>query len=180
MEDMVVRLSGLISTARDGAVPVVFVRTEHDRSSDSATWRARLGSVRDYDQERCQPGTSGSEFYGIAPINGEPIVTKHRYDGFVGTDLDQRLRAMRRESIVVAGVMTDVCVETTVRHAVCLDYLVTVVTDCCEATSSERHESAVARISQGFGLAATANGVKALWNGASSRESERTLSAPSR
>jgi ureidoacrylate peracid hydrolase len=59
----------------------------------------------------------------------EPIVTKHRYDAFLNTDLDLILRANRVDTVVLCGVATNVCVETTARAAFVRDYYVVVAED---------------------------------------------------
>jgi ureidoacrylate peracid hydrolase len=57
---------------------------------------------------RC--GFLGAEFYQVVPVAGEPVVVKHRYSGFVGTDLEVILRAKERRSVLTTGVSTNVCV----------------------------------------------------------------------
>lgn len=163
VDEAVGELASLIDAARAHEVPVVFVRTIHDRASDSVVWRARRRGLADYEHERCRPGTAGAEFYGVAPVDGEAVVVKHRYDAFLGTGLDQLLRARQREAVIVAGVTTDVCVETAIRHATNLDYLSTLAHDCSAAMTPDDHEQAVARIAQNFGLVATGKEIAALW-----------------
>jgi len=50
------------------------------------------------------------------------------------------LRNLGVRSLIVAGIMTDPCVESAVRDACDLDYLVTLVTDACTTNSADRHE----------------------------------------
>lgn len=156
------RLAGLIERARAHAVPVVFVRTLHDEATDTANWLARNGDeVR---PQSCHPGTWGAEFYELRPDpNTDTIVTKTRYSAFVGTTLPQVLARLGRDSLLLAGVSTAVCVETTLRDAVCRDYLVTLVEDCSSAYGMEAHARAVAGVEAGFGLVATAEDVAQHW-----------------
>jgi nicotinamidase-related amidase len=69
----------------------------------------------------------------VAPSDGEPVVVKEQPNAFVGTDLEQRLRAQSIDELVVAGMMTSMCVDATVRAAVDLGFAVTVVGDGCAA-----------------------------------------------
>ena len=70
------------------------------------------------DLKTCREGTWGVEFYeGIAPLPQERIVIKHRYSSFINTDLNTILKAKGIESVLVTGVATNVCVETTARDA---------------------------------------------------------------
>jgi nicotinamidase-related amidase len=160
---MAARLNFLIDAARRCRVPVVFVQTIHDVSSDSAQWRSRRGSASAYADELCRPSSGGEEFYEIEPRPGEPVVVKHRYDAFVGTELDELLRRSGRDALIFAGTMTDICVETTLRHAVCLDYLATLANDCCAAATAEAHEATCRRVVGAFGLVASAETIAASW-----------------
>jgi nicotinamidase-related amidase len=73
------------------------------------------------------------------------VVDKRRPSSFVGTDLDVCLRSRGIKTLVVTGVATSGCVESTVRDAVGFDYYVAVVEDCVAAPSSqENHDRAVA------------------------------------
>lgn len=77
-------------------------------------------------------GQSGTEFKAcVTPRQGERIVTKHVSSAFVGTDLEAWLRRHGVSRLVVAGVATAHAVSTTVRHAGCLDFMVTVAADAC-------------------------------------------------
>jgi len=163
MAQMASYLILFVATARAVGVPVVFVQTIHDEESDSLPWRSRGGEAARYDQELCKPWSEGAEFFRIAPAHGDLVVIKHCYDAFVGTELDDALRSLGRKAVIATGVMTGICVETTVRHAVCLDYLTTTVSDCCAAGSEEQHERALARISRSFGLVATAAEIARGW-----------------
>jgi ureidoacrylate peracid hydrolase len=75
----------------------------------------------------------------IAPIAGDPVFRKTSSNVFVSTNLDYVLRNLGMRSLVVTGIMTDQCVESAVRDACDLGYLVTLVTDGCTTSSGERH-----------------------------------------
>jgi nicotinamidase-related amidase len=62
----------------------------------------------------CQPGTEGIEFFpGLEPPAGEEVITKHRFDAFFGTDLDDRLRSWGIRTVIVLGVATHRCARWT-------------------------------------------------------------------
>jgi len=67
------------------------------------------------------------------------VVKKVRYSGFLGTDLDARLRALGVDTLVVAGLTTECCVDSTVRDAFDLDYHVFVAADACAAYEADLH-----------------------------------------
>src|SRR5947209_1022700 len=79
-----------------------------------------------------EPGTEGVEIHAaVRPANGEPVVSKHHPNSFLKTDLEQRLRDAGVTDVVVAGMMTSMCVDATVRAAADLGFGCTVVHDAC-------------------------------------------------
>ena len=80
--------------------------------------------------EICATGTWGAEYYRVQPTNDDCEVVKHRYSAFVGTTLEVILRSLARQTVVVTGVTTNVCVESTVRDAYMRDYRPLLVEDC--------------------------------------------------
>ena len=67
---------------------------------------------------------------GLAPEPGDPIVSKHRYSGFFETELDDILNGLGARVLLVTGLTTSVCVESTVRDAMFRDYSCVVLEDC--------------------------------------------------
>jgi nicotinamidase-related amidase len=81
-----------------------------------------------------RPGTDGVEIHPeVAPADGEPVIEKANPNGFLDTDLEQRLRELGAEELVVVGMMSSMCVDATVRAAVDLGFETTVVHDGCAA-----------------------------------------------
>jgi nicotinamidase-related amidase len=81
-----------------------------------------------------RPGTQGIEIHPrVAPAAGEAVIEKAYPNSFRETDLAERLAADGVDELVVAGMMTSMCVDATVRAAVDLGYGVTVVHDGCAA-----------------------------------------------
>jgi ureidoacrylate peracid hydrolase len=79
----------------------------------------------------------------IAPAEDEMIFRKTSSSVFISTNIDYVLRNLEVRSLIVAGMMTDQCVESAVRDACDLGYLVTLVTDACVTDSAERHEQSL-------------------------------------
>jgi nicotinamidase-related amidase len=85
-----------------------------------------------------KPGTAGVEIHEtVAPVAGEAVLQKAEPNGFVGTPLEDELRGRDVEELVVAGMMSSMCVDATVRAAVDLGFAVTVVHDACAAPDLE-------------------------------------------
>jgi ureidoacrylate peracid hydrolase len=79
----------------------------------------------------------------IAPGPDEIVLGKTSSSVFISTNIDYVLRNLGVRSLIVAGVLTDQCIDSTVRDACDLGYLVTVPTDACATLSAERHEWAL-------------------------------------
>ncbi len=101
----------LIESARASAVPVVYLRHE--------TVGGELAK-----------GTPGWGIHpAVAPQSGDIVVDKRQNDGFHATSLHEELQRMGTLHLVVAGVQTEFCVDTTCRRAFSLGYQVTLVGD---------------------------------------------------
>lgn len=75
-------------------------------------------------------GTSGFAIHpGVAPKPGEEVVVKDRCDAFLGTGLDARLRALGIGRLVIAGMQTEYCIDTTTRSAFAHGYKVVLASD---------------------------------------------------
>ena len=79
----------------------------------------------------------------IAPTDDEMIFRKTSSSVFISTNIDYVLRNLAVRSLIIAGMLTDQCVESAVRDACDLGYLVTLVTDACATNSPERHEQSL-------------------------------------
>jgi ureidoacrylate peracid hydrolase len=79
----------------------------------------------------------------IAPAEDEMTFRKTSSSVFISTNIDYVLRNLGIRSLIVAGIMTDQCVESAVRDACDLGYLVTLVTDGCATSSAERHNQSL-------------------------------------
>jgi ureidoacrylate peracid hydrolase len=76
----------------------------------------------------------------IAPAGDEIVLPKTSSSVFISTNIDYVLRNLGVRSLIIAGVLTDQCVDSAVRDACDLGYLVTVPTDACATLSAERHD----------------------------------------
>ena len=106
------RVKRLIAKARSSRTPIVFVQND--------------GGEGDPDET----GTPGWEIHpAIQPEAGEIVVRKRSPDAFHKTDLEQVLRSADVDKLVVAGLQTEYCVDTTCRRAWSLGYEVVLVRD---------------------------------------------------
>lgn len=79
-----------------------------------------------------QPNTEGADIHPlVSPTLAEPVFVKHTPDSFIETGLEQALRIRQIESIVICGMMSHMCIDTTVRSAKRLNFTVLLAEDAC-------------------------------------------------
>lgn len=78
------------------------------------------------------------------------IIIKHQYDAFYETGLEDFLQKHNVSQVVITGVVTHLCCETTARSAFVRNYEVFFVTDCAAAKNRENHKAAILNLSYGF------------------------------
>jgi ureidoacrylate peracid hydrolase len=79
----------------------------------------------------------------IAPAADEIVIPKTSSSPFISTNIDYVLRNLGVRSLLLAGILTDQCIDSSARDACDLGYLVTIATDACASHSRERHEWAL-------------------------------------
>lgn len=87
----------------------------------------------------------------IKPLPGEHVLRKTTIGAFASTGIDSLLRALRCEQLYLAGVSTNMCVETTAREAADRGYAVTLVEDACGTTHADLHEATMRNFQRLFG-----------------------------
>ena len=157
----------LISAARAASVRVAHVGfwTLPHHGSDSGSWLAQRRRATASSDTLCIAGTEGAEFIpALAPEPGDWVVRKHRYSAFTGTDLDLLLRSRRIRSLVITGVSTNACVESTLRAAFDLDYYICVPPDATGSWDRLLHETTLANVNHRFGVTLKVGEIVALWS----------------
>ncbi|MSQ18223.1 MAG: cysteine hydrolase [Betaproteobacteria bacterium] len=169
---MLPRLVSLLDAARANAVPVIHVISYHDEEYASPVVTEQklrhnlpmeLNGRKLRDAPYCLKGSWGAELTAIDARPGEEIVIKHRYSGFHGTNLDLVLRSRGIQTVILTGVATNACVESTARDTYMHDYYLVFVGDGCATTSQAAHDATLANIDQFFGEVATSNAIMATW-----------------
>ena len=91
----------------------------------------------------------------LTPGPGDIVVHKSRYSGFAGTNLDQILSARRIDTVLICGVATNVCVESTLRDAYHREYFPVMVTDATLAIGEGQQEATEFNVLKFFGWLTT-------------------------
>lgn len=123
---IVENLNILLRTAREHALPVIFVCTS--LSPDRSDWNLRM---KDLGSAVCIHGTQGEELIsGIKRDKKDLFVNKKRYSAFYNTNLENVLHSLSVQSLIVCGINTHACVRTTVMDAFMRDYRVFIPEEC--------------------------------------------------
>lgn len=135
----------LLAGFRAAGEPVVHVR--HETLRELAPFFAK--------------GSEGAEIAPVvAPRGGEAVIVKNHPNSFRSTSLDEVLRALLAREIVIAGAMSHMCIDATVRAAADLGWPVTVAHDACatralifegrEVPAAEVHAAFMAALAFGY------------------------------
>ncbi|CAK7357174.1 unnamed protein product [Dovyalis caffra] len=140
------RLLTTIDLCRRSSIPVLFTRHRHKSPSDHgmlAEW---------WDNDLIIDGTVESELMPeIRRLVGQnEVVEKNTYSAFENTGLKERLVEMGVKEVIVAGVMTNLCCETTARAAFVSGFRVFFSTDATATSDLELHEATLKNLAYGF------------------------------
>jgi ureidoacrylate peracid hydrolase len=91
----------------------------------------------------------------LAPQPGDRVIDKTRYSAFYDTTLEEQLRELGIDTVIVCGVTTNVCVESTVRDAFFRDFRIVVPSDATAAVSPDLHEGSLNDFRYAFGPVVT-------------------------
>jgi nicotinamidase-related amidase len=168
MESMATRLRHFLDAAREQGVAVVHVTANYDPEYMNGPMHERL--YRHGIGRYCQSGTVGIEFHeGLEPLPGEPHVVKHRFDAFYDTELDVLLQSRGIRSLIMTGVATHGCVDSTSRHAYFKGYYVLFGADLTGGASADVQQMTLDSIDLMFGISATADEIVAAWDRSAAR-----------
>lgn len=160
----------LARAAREAGAPVAFVGLSTTPETDSEVWYER-GRRRGHDPEAspalCRAGTRGSDFFGPQPQTGDLVFHKSRYSPFWDTDIAARLRKIGVDTLVVAGLTTECCVDCTARDAFNHDFHVFVPIDACAAYEPELHTAALRMLALNTAILTDVESVVSAWRSAS-------------
>ncbi|MBI4803393.1 MAG: isochorismatase family protein [Elusimicrobia bacterium] len=131
---------------RERGRPVLFTAHAHeDPAADGglmALWWKKV----------CRAGTPEAEVSALLSPRGGDVFLKCRYSAFTNLKLAERLRALDVDSLVVAGLKTNLCVESTVRGAFDLGFMCIAAGDAMAARTRELHLASLGSMADGFAM----------------------------
>lgn len=127
--DMIPHLNRLAQACRARSIPVIYTTHAHRPEGGDM---GRMGDIfRNVREGRMlRAGTEGVEIYpDIAPQAGDYLIEKRRYSAFQSTDLELILRHKGIDTIIIGGVASNICCESTAREAFFKDFKVIFLSD---------------------------------------------------
>jgi ureidoacrylate peracid hydrolase len=163
------RISALVDAARACGTTVVWIRANYEPRflSPQAILKRE---ERQPGLVCCSGGTWGWEFYALSPEPDDMLIEKHSFSAFFGTELDRLLRYRGIKTLVMTGVATNTCVESTLRDGFFLGYYIVLVEDCCNSAARHLHQATIENVRANFGDVVRAAALKDLWRQGAGRE----------
>ena len=138
-------IKGLIHFFRAHKRPVIYTCHVHNPQGMDA------GIMGWWWEGMCIEGKEEAKVHSeIEPLPEEKIIYKHRYSSFYNTDLETILRCLKIEDLVISGIMTNLCCESTARDAYFRDYRIKFLADATGTVSEEMHLASLLNLSFGF------------------------------
>jgi len=136
-------IEALLDFARKMKVPIAYATDAHLHNADPEfdVWGSHAVA-----------GTWGAEIVeALKPHKGDFRVLKRKYSAFQGTNLDQLLRELKVDTVVLTGVVTDICIQHTAADAFFRGYKIIVPEDCVEAVDPPTQEAAIKFLRKAYG-----------------------------
>ncbi len=154
--DLIPKIRDLVGFFRDNERPVIWtvhIHRHNDIGVLEPMWPSTGPRSR---QQALMAGTPGVEIVEElpAPLSSELVVEKHRYSAFYQTDLELNLRTMGVKTLLITGVNTNICCESTARDGFIRDFQIMSVADAQTSITRELHEAALISTAVAFGRVA--------------------------
>ncbi len=141
----------LIAASRAAGIPIVFSQYEFRSDySDGGLLVELYPALREVGG--MVAGTWDAALESRLPVEPSDIViSKSRYSAFFGTELDQVLRARNVGTLIICGVTTEMCVESTLRDGFFHDFRIVLAADAVASVDRARHAATLQTVEYGFG-----------------------------
>jgi ureidoacrylate peracid hydrolase len=167
MSDAIPGCRRLIDSAHRAKVPVIYLQAEWraDYTDGGIIFNEILGAMRE--KKALVSDTWDAQIVDeLKPkFPQDYIIYKNRFSGFANTQLDNLLRSLRVEKLVVCGVTTNICVETTVRDGAQMNYRCFVVRDAVGEVDRAMHDAGLRVMEYAFAKIMDVDAVLKVWAG---------------
>ena len=143
-ETVIENIKTLVQAARESEISIIWTKESH--RPDFADYGAEILSA---ELQHTMAGTEGERIISAFDVTendlpaSEYFIKKRRYNCFHNTDIDHLLSTFDIDTLLIAGVTTNVCVHYTAQGAHERDYIFRVVEECTAGTSQHLHEAAI-------------------------------------
>lgn len=135
-------ICALVQAYRSRQLPIIFTRhlnREQDAGMMSHWWRDLI-----------RPESPLSQINFALDTADDPVILKSQYDAFYNTPLEETLRRLGARQVLISGVMTHLCCETTARSAFIRGFEVFFLVDATAAYNAEFHQASLLNLAHGF------------------------------
>jgi nicotinamidase-related amidase len=146
-ERIIPNVKNLLNFFRRNKIPVVYINDAHlpDVDTEFRVW-----------PRHAVVGTWGAQVVDeLRPEKGDYVLRKRRYSAFQGTGLEHLLRELKVDTLILTGVVTDICVQHTAADAFFRGYKIIVPEDCVEAVDEETQKAALNYLKRIYGCEIT-------------------------
>ncbi|UCB61519.1 MAG: cysteine hydrolase [Candidatus Bathyarchaeota archaeon] len=156
-KNIIPSIKQLLNFAHNDKIPVIYANDAHLPNVDTEF---------DVWGQHAVVGTWGAQIVEeLRPERGDFVLQKRRYSAFQGTDLDQLLRELKVDTLVLTGVITDICVQHTAADAFFKGYKIIVPEDCVETANEQTQKAALGYLKRVYGSKITrANEIVKKWS----------------
>ena len=158
------QIMALVAEARTHGVPVYWIKANYD--PERLPEGMRVKQQQKSSVVCCGTGSWGGEFYGVTAAAGEAVIEKSSYSAFAEDEVVRQLRAQGVRTVVFAGVQTNVCVESSLRDAVCKGFYAVLASDCVASHTLPLHEATLKNVQFLFGDVLDRKVIAATWSAA--------------
>jgi nicotinamidase-related amidase len=159
----VAQAQALVAAARAAHVPCVFTRAVTVPHLETAVEREAKSRRGDHGPGLCCEGTPGAAFMAPLPLDGDLVVSKHRYSVFAGTDLAEQLRERGIDTLVLCGLTTECCIQSSAWDGFERDFHIVIAADAVAAYQPALHQAALQALELNGAILAETAELAAAW-----------------
>ncbi|MCD6076034.1 MAG: cysteine hydrolase [Rhodospirillales bacterium] len=156
------RINSLVDSGRKSGATVVWIQANYEPRFLSAQAIIKR-EERQPGLVCCAGGSWGWQFFGVAPAPDDIVIEKHSFSAFFGTELDRLLRFRGIKTLIMTGVATNTCVESTLRDGFFLGYYIVLAEDCCNSAARHLHQGTLDNVRASFGDVVTSGEITRHW-----------------
>jgi nicotinamidase-related amidase len=135
-EKLIQSINELVDLIRGLGHSIIWIRQEFEPDLSDAFLEMKAKGIR-----TTIKGTRGSEVISeLHVVPTDVVIVKKRYSAFFGTTLDEALRRIRPDALILAGINTHACIRTTAVDAYQRDWTVILAADCIDSYDREHHD----------------------------------------